>query len=137
MCARRPPGGAHGPVPENLLDARPRLPLNQIKWVLFTVPTELTKIARVSPMPVTILGRRAGSGGIWLPGQKLPVSPPEQRPRHSVRWGAWLGRAAPGHSLLGPREHPLSREARAQCLPVLGTDDGGPESAMPHAPARG
>lgn len=103
-----PSGGRSWARPREPTGLRPRLPLNQIKWVLFTVPTELTKIARVSPMPVTILGRRAGSGGIWL-----PVSPPEQRPRHSVRWGAWLGRAAPGHSLLGPREHPLSRQARA------------------------
>lgn len=95
MCARRPPGGAHGPVPENLLDAGPRLPLNQIKWVLFTVPTELTKIARVSPMPVTILGRRAGSGGIWLPGQKLPVSPPRAEASPLCPLGSLAGTGCP------------------------------------------
>lgn len=75
----------------------------------------------------------------WLQGHlapqpKAPRAPSRSRGLgHSVLWGAELG--CPRTQPPRPREHPLSREGQGS-VPVLGTDDGGPESAMPHAPAR-
>lgn len=98
-----PPGWCSRPRPREAAGLREvlRIPLHRIKWVLFIAPTLLTKTARVSPMPATILGSRAGSRGIWLPSQRLPMPPPGAEASATLSSGepSW---AAPEHSLLGP-----------------------------------
>lgn len=88
-----PPGWHSRPRPREAAGCRevPRLPLNLIKWVLFTAPTKVTKTARVSPTPATLLRSKAGSWGVWLPGQRLPVSPPEAEASATLSSGepAW------------------------------------------------